>query len=135
MEGETVHHETPDEALAHLLVSHWKHRHAPAKSKRQRTRRSLPAWASKLIDDRDATVTFNPSIPCPSCGEMIAGLDGGRGEIDDGGPVDVIQCSACLAPVVLDLRRGELRPPTEAERRRWRLTFWFVIWKEHRQGD
>lgn len=122
-----------DEVLEHLFHSPWAHKSAPA-IRHKRRRRARPQWAQTLFSNRDAQVIFDKPIACPSCGVLAKGLDGARGEIDDGGWLDVIQCSLCRAPVVLDLRIGTIRAPTESERRRWRLTFWFVVMREA-QGD
>jgi hypothetical protein len=119
-----LYHESIQEALADQFhTPAWLHKAAPPTPKKRRRRGVMPAWARTLLTDRDAKVIFDQPIPCPSCRVPFTGMDGGRGEMDDGGPLDVIRCGRCRAMVVLDLRAGTLRPPTDAERKRWRLTF------------
>lgn len=130
---EQIFHLSPDEAMAEHFMCLWSHKSAPARGKKRR-RGKRPQWAERLLLDRDAQVSFGAPIACPSCAAPFSGLDGGRGEIDDGGPVDVIRCGMCRAMVVLDLRAGTIRAPTDAERKRWRLTFWFVVMRDS-QGD
>lgn len=128
-------HMSAEEALSHHFRAKWgpsAHRSAPARGRKRR--RKAPAWARKLRADPYSEVTFDQPIPCPSCGVGIKGLGGGPGEVADGGLVDVIRCSACRAAIVLDMREGTLRAPTEAERKRWRLTFWFAVMRES-EGD